>query len=284
MRGYVLTMNAVSGTLAAIAGVTEAALAPLGRVIDEVPHQRAAERETQHRPWPLPKSPWLMGQTWYRLLFAHWAVAPDALGPLIPRPLQLDRRGGAAWIGITPFEVAGLRLRGTPPLPWLSRFPELNVRTYVRYGGRPGIYFFSLDAARVAAVFAARRGYQLPYFHAEMTIDHQDSTVSYKSTRTDSSGPPAEFRARYRPSGAPLSIDDGSLERWLAERYCLYVVDGRGRVLRGEIHHSPWPLQPAEATIEVNTMAAPLGIRLNSDPVLHYSVRLDVLVWPLKPA
>jgi uncharacterized protein len=117
-----------------------------------------------------------------------------------------------------------------------------------------------------------------------MTIDHQDSTASYKSTRMDSSGPPAEFRARYRPSGAPLSIEDGSLESWLAERYCLYVVDGRGRVLRGEIHHSPWPLQPAEATFEANTMAEPLGIALESPPLLHFSARQDVLIWPLAPA
>jgi uncharacterized protein YqjF (DUF2071 family) len=98
------------------------------------------------------------------LLFAHWAVNPEALRPLIPEPLELDRREGQAWLGVTPFVVAGLRVRGTPPLPWLSRFPELNVRTYVDYGSRPGIYFFSLDAARLAAVAAARRAYRLPYY------------------------------------------------------------------------------------------------------------------------
>jgi uncharacterized protein YqjF (DUF2071 family) len=84
--------------------------------------------------------------------------------------------------------------------------------------------------------------------------------------------------------GARLPVDDGSLERWLAERYCLYVVDDRGRALRGEIHHSPWPLQPAGATIEVNSMAAPLGLELDSEPLLHYSARQDVLIWSLEPA
>jgi uncharacterized protein YqjF (DUF2071 family) len=209
-------MSAVSRALGALAGGAEAALAPLGLVIDEVPRQRGALRETGHRPWPLPGRPWLMGQTWYDLLFAHWALAPEILRPLVPQPLELDLRDGRAWLGITPFRVGGLRSRGTPPLPWLSRFPELNVRTYVDYGGRPGIYFFSLDAARVAAVLAARRGYRLPYFHADMTIDHRSSWVRYESTRTDSSGPPAELRVRYAPAGGRLAIEDGSLERWLA--------------------------------------------------------------------
>jgi uncharacterized protein len=277
-------MGAVSGALGAVAGVTEAALVPLGLVVDEIPRQRGALREPGHRPWPLPGRPWLMGQTWYDLLFAHWAVGPELLQPLVPPPLELDVRDGRAWLGVTPFRVGGLRSRGMPPLPWLSSFPELNVRTYVDFGGRPGIYFFSLDAARVVAVVAARRAYRLPYFHAEMTVDRQNSRVSYESRRVDSSGPPAEFRARYGPSGRRLAIEDGSLERWLAERYCLYVVDERGRALRGEIHHPPWPLQPAEATFEANTMAAPLGIELDSRPLLHFSARQDVLIWPLVPA
>ena len=277
-------MTALQTMLRAIAGAAELAVTPVGLVADEVPRQRAGLRETAHRPWPLPQRPWLMGQTWYDLLFAHWAVAPGVLRPLVPAPLALDLRDGQAWLGVTPFRVGGLRSRGTPPLPWLSRFPELNVRTYVDYGGRPGIYFFSLDAARVAAVLAARRGYRLPYFHARMKAEHQGAAISYESTRTDSSGPQAELRARYGPSGARLPIDDGSLERWLSERYCLYVVDQHQRALRADIHHPPWPLQPAEASFEVNTMAAPLSIPLDSAPLLHYSARQDVLIWPLAPA
>jgi uncharacterized protein YqjF (DUF2071 family) len=126
--------------------------------------------ETAHRPWPLPSGPWLMAQTWGDLLFAHWTVPAGALRALVPEPLTIDRFDGNAWLAITPFEVSSLRLRGTPPLPWLSRFPELNVRTYVSLGGKPGIWFFSLDAARALAVAAARRTYRLPYFHARMTI------------------------------------------------------------------------------------------------------------------
>jgi uncharacterized protein len=212
------------------------------------------------------------------------AVSPEALRPLIPEPLELDLREGQAWLGVTPFVVAGLRVRGTPPLPWLSRFPELNVRTYVDYGGRAGIYFFSLDAARLAAVAAARRAYRLPYFHADMTARHQDRTVHYESKRVDSSGPSAQLRASYGPTGPRLPVDDGSLERWLAERYCLYVVDERRRALRADIHHPPWPLQPARAAVELNTMVRPLGLELDSGPLLNYSARQDTLVWALEAA
>jgi uncharacterized protein len=257
---------------------------PVGVVADEVPRQRAALRELSHRPWPLPRRPWLMGQTWYDLLFAHWALPPGVIRQLVPSPLELDVRDGQAWLGITPFVIGGLRARGTPPLPWLSRFPELNVRTYVIYGGRPGIYFFSLDAARLAAVAAARRAYRLPYFHAQMTARRRGTTVEYETKRIGSSRPDVEFRARYGPSGPRLPVADGSLERWLAERYCLYVLDDRGRALRGEIHHPPWPLQPADATIDLNTMAAPLGLELSSEPLLHYSSRQDVLIWALEEA
>ena len=224
------------------------------------------------------------GADLYSLLFAHWAVRPEALRPLVPQPLELDLREGQAWLGVTPFVVGGLRLRGTPPLPRLSRFPELNVRTYVDYGAHPGIYFFSLDAARLAAVAAARRAYRLPYFHAVMSARHGGGKVHYESERIDSRGPPAQLRACYGPTGPRLPIDHGSLERWLAERYCLYVVDERGRALRADIHHPPWPLQPAGATIELNTMARPLGLELVSDPLLHYSARQDTLIWPLEAA
>ena len=288
MRGHrpasrILT-TAPRAALRAVGGIAEWAIAPVGLVADEVPRQRAALAELEHRPWPLADRPWLMGQTWHDLLFAHWALPAETLEPLVPEPLQLDLRDGRAWLGVTPFLIGGLRLRGTPPVPWLSRFPELNVRTYVRYGGRPGIHFLSLDAARVAAVAAARRAYRLPYFHAKMEAAREGTSVRYQSRRLDRSGPPAELRARYRPAGPRLPIDDGSLERWLAERYCLYVVDERKRALRADIHHSPWPLQRADAIIERNTMAAPFGLELDSEPLLHYSVRQDKLIWPLEAA
>jgi uncharacterized protein YqjF (DUF2071 family) len=114
-----------------------------------------------HRPWPLPSSPWVMQQVWHDLLFAHWPLPHDLLRPLIPAQLELDRFDGQCWVGVVPFRMSGIRGRGMPALPGLSRFPELNVRTYVTHGGKSGVYFFSLDAANLPAVWVARKFYHL---------------------------------------------------------------------------------------------------------------------------
>jgi uncharacterized protein YqjF (DUF2071 family) len=198
--------------------------------------------------------------------------------------LPIDSFEGQAWVGITPFLVSGLRLRGTTPLPRVSRFPELNVRAYVTVGDKPGIYFLSLDAARRSAVVSARRFYRLPYFHAEMARYDDGEAVRFSSVRTSSDGPPAAFEAHFWPGGPVSAAGPGSLEHFLAERYCLYTLDQRGRVLRGEIHHPPWPLQAAEADLERNTMAAPFGLPLEGHPLLHYSERQDVVIWRIQPA
>jgi uncharacterized protein YqjF (DUF2071 family) len=258
----------------------ELALAPAGLLSDSF-RQRAVLAETGHRPWPTPERPWLMGQTWINLLFAHWRVPTPALEAVVPAQLQIDTYDGSAWIGITPFLVQGLRLRGTTPLPRLSSFPEINVRTYVTVAGKAGIYFLSLDADSRAAVTAARRSYRLPYFHSRISTSGEGDGFRFESMRTSSDGPPAYFDAAYGPEGEPMAIRDGSLERWLTERYCLYTLDERQRTLRGEIHHPPWPLRPAWAEIETNTMTSPFGIALENEPLLHFSARQDVALWPL---
>jgi uncharacterized protein len=245
-------------------------------VADESALQRRTLEEVGHRPWPLPDGSWLQGQTWNDLLFAHWRVPAERLRRLMPSTLPLHlREDGSAWLGVTPFAVSGLRLRGTPPLPWVSRFPELNVRTYVEVGGKPGIYFFSLDAARAAAVVAARRSYRLPYFHARMRAEKVGARIDYVSERIDSSGPAASFRASYAPAGARTGDE---LARWLAERYCAYTVDEHGRPLRIDIHHPPWPLQPAEGEVEAQGMVDGLGIELEGEPLLHFSARQNTLI------
>ncbi|HYG96149.1 MAG TPA: DUF2071 domain-containing protein, partial [Solirubrobacterales bacterium] len=140
-------------------------------------HQRAVLSDVDHRPWPLPDVSWLMGQTWLDLLFAHWRVPEEALRPVVPPQLPIDTYEGSAWIGVTPFCVRGLRLRGTLPAPVLSTFPELNVRTYVSVEGKPGIYFLSLDADSCAAVRAARRSFRLPYFRSQIEVDRAGAGV-----------------------------------------------------------------------------------------------------------
>jgi uncharacterized protein YqjF (DUF2071 family) len=235
---------------------------------------------THHRPWPVPTGPWIMQQTWNDLLFAHWPIAPEIMRPLVPSSLPLDTFDGQCWVAVTPFHMTGVRPRWTPPLPGLSAFPELNVRTYVNYGGKPGVFFFSLDAGSQIAAWAARATYHLPYFHARMSVAHQDRWIQYHSIRNSG----AELRGRYRPSAPIQLLNPGTLEHWLTERYCLYTVH-RNYVYRAEIHHQPWPLQNAEAEFSINTMAESAGIALPKvPPLLHFAKRLEVLIWQLKKA
>ena len=224
-----------------------------------------------------------MQQVWNDLLFAHWPLPPEVIRPLIPPQLELDTFDGNAWLGVVPFHMSGIRVRGLAPIPYTSHFAELNVRTYVTYNGRPGVVFFSLDAASPTAVMAARRWFHLPYFNARMVAQIEGANITYSSSRTHRGAPGAEFDATYSPTG-PVSLSQrGSIDDWLTSRYCLYTIDSRQRVLRGEIHHQPWPLQPAQATITANTMAQAAGITLpDQPPLLHFSKRLDVLIWPLK--
>src|SRR3954449_8315005 len=265
------------GTLAPVAEVADA----VAGVLPGAPrHQRSALRHTDHRPWLLPAKPWVMAQSWHDLLFAHWPVAPEQVRSHVPDQLELDLRDGRAWISITPFEVRGTRVRGPLPPPVLSRFPELNVRTYVTAGGRPGIWFFSLDAGSALAVEAARRTYKLPYFHARMKVERRGGSVGYLSSRRDAARPfvlEAEYRGEDVESTLP---QPGSLEHFLTERYCLYAHDDNG-LHRADIHHTPWLIRPAEVRLDLNTMP-PDGIELGGEPLCHLAERQDVLIWPLE--
>jgi uncharacterized protein YqjF (DUF2071 family) len=209
----------------------------------------------------------------------HWPVNSEVLQPLVPPELPLDTFDGQAWLGVVPFGMSGVRWRGTPALPWLSAFPELNVRTYVTLDNRPGVYFFSLDAANRIAVAFARRFYSLPYMRARMRLIHDSELIRYASIRTQTGVPPARFAARYRPAGPVFHAEPGTLASFLTDRYCLYTLDRRGRVLRGEIDHAPWPLQPAEVEVRRNTMVEPLGVKLTGDPLLHFAQRVDMVAW-----
>src|SRR5688572_11977481 len=232
-----------------------------------------------HRPWPLPDGPWIMTQSWHDLLFAHWPVDARALQEALPAGLPLDTFEGQAWLAIVPFHMTNVAPRGMPWMPIGSAFPELNVRTYVTMYGKPGVYFFSLDAGNKMAVAAARRFFNLPYYDAKMTVSVDGQTVSYSSQR-DTRIPVAEFKATYRPIGSAVQPQPGTLEHFLTERYCLYTIDDSFKAKRLEIHHAPWQLQAAEARIEVNTMADAAGIRLPSTaPLLHFARRQDVVAW-----
>jgi uncharacterized protein YqjF (DUF2071 family) len=264
----------------ALVPVADVADALFGAVPGAPRRQRSAFQRIAHRPLPLPVAPWVLGQSWLSLLFAHWRVPAEQVRSRVPAGLELDLFDGEAWLSVTPFEVRGARARGVPPPPVLSRFPELNVRTYVTHAQRPGIWFFSLDAGSALAVAAGRTAYRLPYFRARMGIDagHQP-WIDYRSERMDRRGAPAVLRARYRPLGGHRHAAPGSLEAWLVERYRLYTVH-HGQVFAADIHHRPWTLQDAHADVRVSTMADWLGIGLQGDPLVQYAARQDVVVWP----
>jgi uncharacterized protein YqjF (DUF2071 family) len=235
---------------------------------------------TPHRPWPVPAGPWIMRQSWHDLLFAHWPVGADELRALVPPGLHLDLFDQRAWVGVIPFHMTNVAPRAVPALPWVSAFPELNVRTYVTVNGKPGVYFFSLDAGNPLAVAAARTMFHLPYFAAAMHVEARDGWIHYRSRRAAGGASPADFDARYRPIGPVYHPQPGTLDYFLTERYCLYTLDGAYHLRRLEIQHPPWPLQRAEAVIDVNTMAEAAGLRLPSmAPELHFARRQDMVAW-----
>lgn len=237
---------------------------------------------TAHRPYPLPKQPWVMTMAWLDLLFAHWSFEPESIAALLPRGLELDTFDDRAWVAVVPFRMARVGPRGLNWLPGVSAFPELNVRTYVTRGGKPGVWFFSLDAASRLAVRAARLGFFLPYFDANMRCESRDGWIDYRSVRAS---PPGVFAGRYRATGPVYQSTPGTLEHWLTERYCLYSADRRGQIWRGEIHHVQWPLQPAEAEIETCTVTDAWGITLPDEPpLLHFVERIDVIGWLIEKA
>jgi uncharacterized protein YqjF (DUF2071 family) len=234
-----------------------------------------------HRPWPLPAKRWTWRQTWRDLLFMHWPMPASLLQPLVPRPLEVQEFDGSAWIGIVPFHMEGVTRRGVPAFSGLSAFPELNVRTYVSLQGKPGVWFLSLDAANRLAVWAARRFFHLPYFHAAMSVHSSGPGFTYQSRRLPQEDHPVLFLGSYHPISSSYEAKPGGLDHWLTERYCLYARSAAGNLYRTEVHHVPWPLQHAEADVTVNSMLDPHGLDIPSTPpVLHFARSLDVAVWP----
>lgn len=236
--------------------------------------------DTTHRPWPLPRTRWVMRMTWDDLLFLHWPVRPALVQGLLPPALTLDTYDGWAWLGVVPFSMRGVRPRYTPAWGDTMAFPEINVRTYVKTPGRSGVWFFSLDAMSHLAVRAARLWYGLPYYYARITSTPVGQGIAYHSTRQHRRAHPATFCATYAPTGPVFQATPGTLEHWLTERYCLYAMDRHGRVGYGDIHHAPWPLQMAEAEVQDNTMTAPLGVTLPATaPLCHFARHLEVVAW-----
>jgi uncharacterized protein len=241
---------------------------------------RAASRQARslrrvgHRPFPLPASRWTLGQTWEQVFWAHWAVSSADLRMRVPEELEIEEHDGSAWLGIVLFRVRSLRARGALPLPGISSFLQLNVRTYVRGpDGLPGVWFFSIDASSRLAALGIRRIYRVPAFHARITLDSAGDWQEAECVRMGEPG--RVFSGRYRATDETFHAEPGSLEWFLTERYRLFTADGRA-----EMHHDRWLLCPAEAQIELASIAP---LPLDGAPLCHFAFRQDALIWPPEP-
>lgn len=218
------------------------------------------------RQWPLPSSPWIMRMWWHDLAFLHWKVDPAVLTRHIPPELEVDLYDGDAWIGVVPFRMSGVSPRLFPDIPWVSAFPELNVRTYVTHDNKPGVWFFSLDATNPLAVRVARTTFHLNYLDANIALNRRDGWIDYQSKRTHRNMPSASLKVSYRANGEPFCAEPGSLEFFLTARYCLYAANRRGKVFRGDIDHENWKLRRGESQITDNNMTNGLRIDIPGSP------------------
>jgi uncharacterized protein YqjF (DUF2071 family) len=218
-------------------------------------------------------------QRWDQILFLHWEVSPRALRPLVDPRLDLDLAAGRAYVSLTPFTMRGARLRFLPHLPAISHFHELNLRTYVRGGGVPGLWFLSLDAASAPAAALARVTLGLPYFRARIDRSASGDAHVYVSERLPPLATPATFRATWT-AGAPAVAPAGSLERFLTERYALYTTLG-GQLLRVRVRHPTWPLRAAAVEHVAETITRAAGLEVPAAPPLaQCSDGVDVEVLP----
>lgn len=235
-------------------------------------------QNVSHRPWPLPGIPWSWRQTWSDLAFAHYRVSRRELRAQLPTGLTLQEFDGSAWVGVVPFQLGNLRRRNLPWLPLMPSFPELNLRTYVEVDGKPGVWFFSLDAQSWPIVLGGRLRFHLPYHYAQIQFYEGTNGFVFNSTRARGS---VRFGGCFRAEGGSYIAEPGTFEYWATERYCLYTQTRRGEIVRTEVHHPPWPLQNATIEIEHNDLFAAAGLSLPAEqPRCHFSTGVDVIAYP----
>ncbi|MCB8933219.1 MAG: DUF2071 domain-containing protein [Chthonomonadaceae bacterium] len=226
-----------------------------------------------------------MHQRWTDLLFLHASLEPEVVRPLLPAGLDLDTYPDAegrekAWVGLVPFRMSGIRPRGLPALPWLSAFPETNVRTYVHRNGRdPGVWFFSLEAARWLACRFARATFGLNYRHARMQVSREGDRITYRGRRLEAPKP-AELAIEAVLGPRLPQPEPGSFEFFLVERYLLYSMH-RGSMVTGRVAHEPYALRSASVASCSEQLLARAGIAAGPWEHVCFSEGVDVRVYPV---
>ncbi len=232
-----------------------------------------------HRPFLLENLNWMISQEWHHTLFVHWPVPASSIREHVPPELEIDTFKGWAWIGIVPFQVKNMRGRYIPSLPFFSSYMEVNVRTYVKFGERSGVYFFSLDANHLLAVTGAKLVFGLAYKQAKIQF-RINEYIEIKSIRVPSSDKSAKLKVNYRPETEVFFSEQGTLEHWLTERYCLWTRRG-SKLFRGDIHHTKWELQRAQAELLQDILIPFVDQRfLQAPPLLHYNKYKKAFFWP----
>lgn len=231
--------------------------------------------EVDHRPWKLPNNNWKWRQSWNNLVFIHYKIDIQSLRALVPSKFEIDLYQGEAWISIVPFFMEDVMKGNIPSFYPFKKFPELNLRTYVKYENKPGVFFFSLDAECLPVVLGGNLLYGVPYKYAKMNYELSENGGYLRSDRFIGS---VEFEMRYRKIGEIFESEIGSLQEWLSERYCLYSKSNHTEFYRVEVHHKKWPLQNCEVSISKNDILKASNLEVDLDSmIVNYSPGVDVI-------
>jgi uncharacterized protein YqjF (DUF2071 family) len=231
-------------------------------------------RQTRHRPWPIPKRPWVWSQEWNRAFFLHWRIPVAELRPFVSEQLEIDTFDNSAWVSLVPFTMEQIRPRFFPPVSMISNFHEINLRTYVTDGRKPGVYFLSIQAGNPLSVWIAKKASGLPYETAKIKRINHEPNNFYDSLNKRTA---MSVSVEYQIGGSIQSKSQS--DQWLTERYCLYLSD-QDQLSRYEIHHGEWPLSEARIIkLDLNYSVGRFELSgLHPDRV-HYSPGVKVLAW-----
>lgn len=234
-----------------------------------------------HLPFPMPPRPHALRQSWLDLTFLHWEVEPEQLHPFLPAGLELDLFEERAYVGIIPFVMSGVRPRWAIPLPGVSRFPEFNIRLYVRHQDRPGVLFLTLEAQSRITCWFAPRFYGLPYRYSRGWVEADSDTHAWSTSRRDGTH---GFAGCSKAEGEIRTAVPGSLEHFLFERYALYTTH-RNKLQIAYTHHIPWEFRDGRVDLTTNDLGMRFSLGLTSplEPdLVHMSTGVEVRTWSIQ--